>query len=118
MAVKFLEITEDPFTNQSNLFILILGIAFFGLPNPTGTGSYTTLTGALIDPGGNTVTHYSQLGTQDFEVTGTLSDEAFAHSFTVKNIVAIPPGWVFKDFTYAYGVQGTLEELAPFIRGM
>lgn len=119
MAVKFLEITEDPYTNNSNLFILILSIADLNTPTPSSPGNNSVANGNLVDPGGNPVGYMWVAFYQDYEVTGSLSDEAFSHSWTqLKNSVLVPPGYKFSGFTRATALQGTLEELAPFIRGM
>lgn len=119
MPVKFLELVDDPYVNKSNLFLLIVSIANYSVPIPTapGTGSYTG--GTLEDPNGAVAGIMWLSFYQDYEVTGTLSDEAFAHAYVFyKPTMLVPPGFTFKSFTTAVALQGTLEELAPFIRGM
>ena len=118
MAVKFVYIAEDPYTNQSDEFILILGIYQGSVPNPSSPAFQYQLNGLLIDPNGTFVYAFTQFASQDYEVTGTLSDEAYSHSYSLKTIMVIPPGWKFESFVRATGIQGTLEELAPFIKGM
>ena len=118
MAVKFVYIAEDPYTNQSDEFILILGIWQEDVPIPSSPGLTYQINGVLRDPNGNLVYAFTQFASQDYEVTGTLSDEAYSHSYSLKTIMVIPPGWKFEHFHLATGIQGTLEELAPFIKGM
>lgn len=118
MPVKFLEITSDPYKNNSNEFILIFGIAAGNYATPTAPGSGGASSGVISNPNGVTVCQMFLANYQDYEVTGSLSDEAFAHTYLFQNLAIIPPGWSFSSFTAAYGIQGTLEELAPFITGM
>ena len=119
MAVKFIEITQDPFVNQSNEFILILSMDYFPVSLPDAPGAGTALGGQLEDPLGNAAGYMWYAAYQDYEVTGTLSDEAYSHSYVHdQKTMLIPPGYTFKTFTRATALQGTLEELAPFIKGM
>ena len=119
MPVKFFEITDDPYKNTSNEFVLVLSITEYGVPYPSAPGSQTTVNGMLVDPRGIEIGYMWVAWYQDYEVTGSLSDEAFAHSYVHnQNTMLIPPGFTFKNFSNAICLQGTLEELAPFIRGM
>ena len=119
MAVKFIEITQDPFVNQSNEFILILSIVNLPVSEPDAPGAGNSVGGELIDPSGNQVGYMWLAAFQDYEVTGTLSDEAYSHSWTHdQKTMLIPPGYTFEQFARATALQGTLEELAPFIKGM
>ena len=119
MAVKFIEITQDPFVNQSNEFILIISMANYPVSNPSAPGTGNLVGGRLTDPFGNFVGCMWIAIYQDYEVTGTLSDEAYSHSYVHdQKTMLIPPGYTFETFTRATALQGTLEELAPFIKGM
>ena len=119
MAVKFIEITQDPFVNQSNEFILILSMANYPISHPSAPGASYAAGGQLTDPFGNPVGYMWYAAYQDYEVTGTLSDEAYSHSYVHdQKTMLIPPGYTFETFTMATALQGTLEELAPFIKGM
>ena len=119
MAVKFIEITQDPFVNQSNEFILILSMVNFPNPLPDAPGSSAAVGGLIIDPFGNPAGFMWSAAYQDYEVTGTLSDEAYSHSYVHdQKTMLIPPGYTFETFGRATALQGTLEELAPFIKGM
>ena len=119
MAVKFIEITQDPFVNQSNEFILILSMIDLPYSVPDAPGAGNSLGGKLIDPFGNYAGYMWYAFYQDYEVTGTLSDEAYSHSYVHdQKTMLIPPGYTFETFTRATALQGTLEELAPFIKGM
>lgn len=118
MPVKFLEITNDPYTNDTSLFVLVLNMFYYPTPSPTSPGSSNVYSGVLSDPRGETVGIMWLAAYQDYEVTGSLSDEAYAHSWTHDaNTLLIPPGYTFKTFSYAIALQGTLEELAPFMMG-
>ena len=119
MAVKFIEITQDPFVNQSNEFILILSMVNHPIPLPDAPGTGSKGGGKLTDPFGNSAGHMWYATYQDYEVTGTLSDEAYSHSYVHdQKTMLIPPGYTFESFIRATALQGTLEELAPFIKGM
>jgi hypothetical protein len=119
MPVKFLELVDDPYKNNSNLFLLVISMDFYGVPTPTGPGSASYVTGIVYDQNGQNVGALWEAFYQDYEVTGTLSDEAYSHSYTHdQKSILVPPGFSIKDFTAAMALQGTLEELAPFIRGM
>ena len=118
MSVKSIEILEDPYTNNSDLYVLILAIGSISIPTPSSPSLSYKTSGRLIDPNGNTVSYAIFIAQYDYEVTGSLSNEAYAHSYVVKQPILIPPGWSFSNFTPAIGLTGTLEELAPFIKGM
>ena len=119
MAVKFIEITQDPFVNQSNEFILILSMANYPISLPEAPGAGSSVGGQLVDPLGNIAGYMWNAAYQDYEVTGTLSDEAYSHSYVHdQKTMLIPPGYTFETFIRATALQGTLEELAPFIKGM
>ena len=118
MSVKSIEILEDPYTNNSDLYVLILAIFSIIIPTPSSPGLYYNTNGRLIDPNGNIVSNVITTAQYDYEVTGSLSNEAYAHSYVVKQPILIPPGWSFSNFASAIGLTGTLEELAPFIKGM
>ena len=118
MSVKSIEILEDPYTNNSDLYVLILDIGNITIPTPSSPGSVSETNGKLIDPNGKVISFATFIAQYDYEVTGSLSNVGYAHSYVVKQPVLIPPGWSFNNFTRAIGLTGTLEELAPFIKGM
>lgn len=119
MAVKFLEITSDPFTNNTSEFVLILTISTYNYATPSSPGASQGFSGELFDASNKVVGYIWETFSQDYEVTGTLSNEAYAHSWTHdQKIMLIPPGYKFTTFVYATALQGSLEDLAPFIKGM
>ena len=107
MTLKFLYITQDPFTNNSEEFVRILAIRDYPtFPSNGGESS----TGQLYDPNGNVVAGFQQ-------ITGNLYTEATAYPYTfsegwiASQIIIVPPGWKFTNFGVAIAVQGTLEEV-------
>ncbi|MEM3794527.1 MAG: hypothetical protein QW429_01505 [Thermoprotei archaeon] len=115
MTLQFLELTEDPFTNNTNYFIRVLTMAMGIYAGFTSTpGSNEQIAGQLLDPQGNLCGFFSQTVSEWLENT-----EATAYPYAVGNvtvyytqqIIIIPPGWTYKGFVRAIAVMGTLEEV-------
>jgi len=109
MALKFLYITNDPFTNKSQEFVRIL--AFKNSPSVnavTGTGNSNQ--GFLYDNLGNLVATFQTIQTGEM-TEATAYPFAFSASFSYTPIILIPPGWTFQFFGVAIAIQGTLEEV-------
>ncbi len=119
MPAKFVAISADPFLNNTNEFVLIVSIDDYSVPSPSAPETSSTGNGILENENGAVYGYMFLAFCQDYVVTGSLSNEAFAHSWTHdQKTILVPPGFKFKSFGLAIGIQGTLEELAPFIRGM
>lgn len=111
---------NDPYTNETNRFVVALGIEHDntadGMPNlsaPTITGSFG---GVLNDPNGNVYTAMRSVMVMDYEVTGTLSDEAYSHAVMFAHNVIVFPGWQLKGTGGFYGVIcDTLVEASLFL---
>jgi hypothetical protein len=87
-----------------------------GVPNPSAPGLYNYSVGTLEDQNGNVVDTFYNIIIQDYEVTGSLSDEAFAHAVGFqKGKMLVPPGYSFKNFEYAYGFWLDPEEVKDWI---
>lgn len=109
--------TTDPYTNEfNNKYIVVLGYTANNVPEPIAPGFTTAEEGMLYDSAGNLVKQ-DVTTTFDYEVTGSLSNEAYAHSFFINHgRTLIFPGWKFKSFGAAYGVIcDTLEEASLFL---
>jgi hypothetical protein len=107
MALKFLYLTQDPFTNNSEEFVRILGTSIISA-SFNGTGG--ALNGILQDPSGNEVMYM-------FTLDQTLGTSSTAYPYISESfsqasqVLIIPPGWTFRGFGRAIAVQGTLEEV-------
>ena len=107
MALKFLYITQDPFTNNSEEFVRILAIWYFPAPEG-GTGFGTN--GQLSDPSGNGVCYFTAVN-QNVSTVATAYPYSAADSYHGPQIIIVPPGWSFSNFGRAIAVQGSLEEV-------
>ena len=116
--MQFAEITDDPFTNNTNNFFLVLDINSEAVPNPSSPGYLTLTNGVLVDPSGVTIGYYWAAFYQDYEVTGSLSDEAYAHSYArKKEWILVPPSYTFRSFVRAVGFWLSPKEVEQFILG-
>ena len=116
--MEFAEITEDPLVNKTNNFFLVLGMSAYNTPNPSAVGTSLVEQGILADPNGTSVSLFWMSATQDYEVTGSLSDEAYAHSFSHrKEWLLIPPNFKFTNFSKCYGFWLSPKEVEQFILG-
>ena len=70
--MEFAEITQDPFTNKTNNYFLMLDIFLKSIPVPSGPGFGGSDSGVLYDPNGNEVGYYWSAQYQDYELTGSL----------------------------------------------
>jgi len=105
MALKFLYITNDPFVNNSEEFVRILAV--FQSPSPVVGYAFA---GVLSDQNGENVAFYHIWnGTQG--TSSTAYPFAFGGYVRALEIIIIPPGWKFSNFTKAIAVQGSLEEV-------
>jgi len=107
MALKFLYITQDPFTNESDEFVRILAIRNYPLFPPNGGANSG---GNLYDQNGNEV-GYFWLITSGLNTEATAYPYTFSAGWSADQIIIIPPGWSFRSFGVAIAVQGTLEEV-------
>jgi len=116
--MEFAEITEDPFTNNTVNYFLVLDFFYRNIPNPSGTGITTASSLNLTDPGGNHVGYGWFAWTQDYEVTGSLSDEAYAHSFAHQRMwTLVPPKFTISQFVQCIGFWLLPKEVEQFILG-
>ena len=116
--MEFAEITEDPFTNTTNNFYLVLDIFSHPTPNPNSTGINVQKAGALTDPNNRTVGFFYIASSQDYVVAGSLSDEAFAHSYVVKrDWMVVPPQFNLSGHQFAIGFWLSPKEVEQFILG-
>jgi hypothetical protein len=107
MVLKFLYIMTDPFVNNTEEFVRILGVDYFA--TPTGS-SLPSSNGKLLDPSGNIVSAFTI--TTDYQGnSATAYPYATAVGFQSSQIIIIPPGWSFSNFGRAIAVQGSLEEV-------
>lgn len=114
--MEFAEIKTDPFTNTTNNFFLVLEIAQYNTPNPGTPGQGNQSNGMLSDPQGNIVGMKWIPFYQDYEVTGNLSNEAYAHSWTHdRHFMLIPPNFKYRSFSIMIGFWLTPEEVKEFI---
>ena len=116
--MEFAEITEDPFTNNTNNFFLVLGIE--GIANltsfPTPPGNTAAQIGVLKDPSGTPVAEWELVKAYANEVTGSLSDEAYSWTqYYRRHYLIIPPKFSFVDFSSCYGFWLSPEEIKQFI---
>lgn len=117
--MEFAEITEDPFTNNTSNFFLVLDIGNHPVPNPSSVvGVDISFGGKLLDSNGNNAGYFWLAITQDYEVTGSLSDESYAHSFTSRrNWMLVPPKYSLEDHVTATGFWLSYKEVEQFILG-
>lgn len=114
--MEFAEITTDPFTNTTNKFFLVLEQQEHNIPNPSTPGLNSAYSGTLSDSQGNVVGYKWNAFYQDYEVTGNLSNEAFAHAWTLEHQFAlIPPNFKYRDFAVMIGFWLTPKEVKEFI---
>ncbi|MEM3794996.1 MAG: hypothetical protein QW429_03890 [Thermoprotei archaeon] len=116
MTLKFLYITDDPYTNQSNEYVRILDISYFEIANfsssvnGNGVGSW----GQLYDNNGTYITSFVvswSTWLEQTEATGYPYAYSGVYGVWSQRVLIIPPGWTFKNFQRALAVQGTLEEV-------
>ena len=113
--MEFAEITEDPFVNNTNNYFLVLEIQNHNTPTSSSTSE---VNGELDDPNGSNVGYHWIALSYDYEVTGSLSDEAYAHSWSLERLwTLVPPKFTFKTFGIAIGFWLTSEEVKQFILG-
>jgi len=116
--MEFAEITKDPFTNNTNNFYLVIDVYRFSIPTPSAPGSSSTQNGLLTDPSGQGVGRFSIMTQWDYAVAGSLSDEAFAHSYiTKREWMLVPPNYVVSGFTAMIGFWLKPKEVEQFILG-
>jgi len=116
--MQFAEITEDPFTNGTNNFFLVLDIASHQIPNPSAVGAAAFANGNLLDPNGEVVGYFNVYQAWNFEVTGSLSDEAYSNAYaSKKNWMFIPPKFQFSNFGKMIGFWLSPKEVEQFILG-
>jgi len=107
MVLKFIYITEDPFTNNSEEFVRILAFTTYAsMPTPNGANS----SGVLYDNNGNFVANANTIVTYE-NTEPTAYPFAYASEQPFVQIIIIPPGWTFRYFGRAIAVQGSLEEV-------
>ena len=105
MALKFLYITTDPFVNNTQEFVRILAVEYF-----PGLGSGFNVNGQLFDQSGNVVSAMF-VSNGEFSTEVTAYPYAFSGTYQSSQIIIVPPGWSFRNFGRAIGVQGSLEEV-------
>ena len=116
--MEFAEITEDPFKNTTNNFFLVIDIGRHYVPNTNTVGQYAVGNGILIDRSGFAVGFYDLIQNQDYALAGSLSDEAFAHSYEEKREwILVPPSYTFSQFLRAIGFWLSPKEVEQFILG-
>jgi len=116
MRMEFAEITQDPWTNNTDKFFIVVGINSINIPSPSSPGHSGSANGFVVDPSGVTVDVFWNSFSQDYEVTGSLSDEAYAHSYSLIHRVVVPPSYKFMSFVRAIGYYVTLDELKGMIK--
>lgn len=109
--LQVVELTQDPFTNTSDKFYLVISIQKLPTPNPGAVGSGSYANGFLNDPQGNNISYF---GYYTYFVN-EISSEPYSLSFTFKSKVLIPPGYSFSAYGRALTLYGTLEELRGYI---
>jgi len=115
--MKFQEIDQDPWVNASSDFYYVLGIRSIGVtPEPSSVGRVIILNGTVLDPQSNTVDVYSLYVSYDWTQAGSLSDEAFAHSWQNTHRVLIPPGYSMASFGVMYGFFMTFDEVVEMVK--
>jgi len=107
MALKFLYITQDPFTNNSQEFVRVLAISN-GPSFPSGGGVVNV--GVLYDSSGNIVGSFNFLASSE-ATEATAYPYAFSAGWSSVAIIIVPPMWSFKSFGRAIAIQGSLEEV-------
>lgn len=109
--------STDPYTNEfNNKYIVVLGWTAWNIATPSTPGYNAATNAAVVDPNGNNVC-LDMAVYQDYEVTGSLSDEAYAHTYMFRHgRRLLSPGYQLKDFSAAYGVIcDTLGEASLFL---
>jgi len=116
--MEFAEITKDPFKNKSNNFFLVVDIQNEGIAQLSGPGYTQNTDGILEDPSGIVVGRFFFMAEHDYVVVGSLSDEAFAHSFSSRRAwMLVPPNYTFSSFGAAVGFWLSPKEVEQFILG-
>jgi hypothetical protein len=115
MPVKFIAIYQDPWTNNTNEFVLILGWYSYALPS-SSTGSIAAVSINILDPQGIVMVQdvFSQSNYEATEATAYPYAFSPAYSKIAKQVILIPPGWSLIHHQKAIGLQGTLEELKGY----
>jgi len=106
-VLKFLYITTDPFTNNSEEFVRVLLIT--NTANLAPSGGQVGI-GTLYDQNGNVVGSF-EASDSVVSTESTAYPYGFGASWSANQIFIIPPGWSFKVFGRAIAVQGSLEEV-------
>ena len=114
---KFLEITTDPYTNDSDQFILFLQWSTaFQIPAPALGAIYATQV-VISDPAGRT------FPIDQIAVNSSLDTDATAYpyvlsvhgNFRSKTTFILPPGWKAQYFTLGLCLIGSLEDLRGYL---
>lgn len=117
MAIQVWGTDVDPYTNDSDKYIVVLGVQGVAYTNPSAPEATSANSGIVVDPTGVTVGYFNIAISQDYEVTGSLSDTGYSHSWSFSTRVLLSPGYRLTTFIAAYGVIcDTLEEASLFLR--
>jgi len=115
---KFFEIIKDPYTNESELFILIL-MARHGVSTPLPVPNSTVAASPIyvVDPSNNLfaaseAATSSSLGNDTTAYPYALSGTT---SFRFKSSLIVPPNWTMFNHYVAFGLIGSLEDLRGYI---
>jgi hypothetical protein len=115
MPVKFIAIYQDPWVNNTNEFVLILGWYAYTVPSSAvGINVYDSI--ILFDPEGNPIVQETFTQNNYENTTATAYPYAYSPTFATifRRIILIPPGWKITNHQKAIGLQGTLEELKGY----
>ena len=111
------EIDTDPYTNNTSNYLLVTGILNDTPPNPTTPGTLESKYGQVSDPLGNLIDSALILSSQDYVVVGSLSDEAFAHSWAISKKVIVPPNYSISNFGKLIGFWITPDAIMDILKG-
>ena len=114
---QFVEIDTDPYTNNTSDYLLVVGIQDNQTPNPATTGHFITTYGKVSDPLGTVIDYVTYFSGQDYALAGSLSDEAFAHSWTIHKKVIVAPNYSISNFGELIGFWITPDAILDILKG-
>ncbi|MEM3265721.1 MAG: hypothetical protein QXH07_07185 [Thermoplasmata archaeon] len=113
---KIIEPESGGYTNNTESWILILGISYLPTVSPDGPGLYEDGVGVVRDLQDNIVDQMGFVQFQDYLYTSGSSSYSFSHSVGfMKPFILVPPGYNIENFGYAIAFFMDYDEVEEFI---
>lgn len=107
---EFVEITTDPYINQTDKFLVVVGIKTPSLPYPTAGQWVSAESGVVKDPNSNVVSNYFVSA-----IYQASTGDTYAATASTNRKVVVPPGYSIRAFGTLTGFFVTLEELPQWL---